>query len=97
MKQFDLKQPLNEVDQRQIDLTSHAINRVEMVLQDITGLMDNGAEVYALLLSVAGTVVRGAAIVMQEGWEQRGQTVPLDTCERRAMLDLMVGMTPDDR
>ena len=85
-------QPLTEFDQAQIDLTNHAINGVEKVLTDITQLMDSNPNVYALLLSVAGTLVRSAAMVRQHSHEDAGHRITLVQCERFAMLDLLVGL-----
>ena len=84
---------LNEVDQAQIDLTNHALNRIERVLKDVSQLTEGPHQVYAMLLSVAGTLVRSAGLVRQAAEEKHtGKEIPLVDAEKWAVLDLLQGL-----
>ena len=84
---------LGEFDQAQIDLTNHALNRIERVLKDVSQLTEGPHQVYAMLLSVAGTLVRSAGLVRQGAEEEHtGKKIFLVDAEKWAVLDLLQGL-----
>ena len=79
-------------ERRQIDFTNLAIDRTEKAIMSVTQLIDANHEIYALLLSVAGVLVRSAAKVRQHANSHDGKEMPDDVAEQAAMLDLLAGL-----